>query len=89
MWVTFGSMFFWTDKCTHSANVTAGLPQPWEIERLVFRQADVHCKNIAKYKGDRTMCLEYYGHRKYIVDPRQVDICGVSSNEETEVPAST
>lgn len=75
-WVTFGSMFFWTDKCTHSANVSTGLPQPWEVERLVFRQADAHCKNLAKYTN-RSVCLEFDGHRKYCVDPRQVALCGI------------
>eukprot|EP00271_Cylindrocystis_brebissonii_P002894 TRINITY_DN13651_c0_g1_i2.p1 TRINITY_DN13651_c0_g1~~TRINITY_DN13651_c0_g1_i2.p1 ORF type:complete len:497 (-),score=54.21 TRINITY_DN13651_c0_g1_i2:717-2207(-) len=76
MWLTFGSQFFYTDKCTHSANVSRGMQQPWAVEQMVFRQADVHCKNVAKY-GNRTHCLEYDGHRKYIVDPRQIEVCGI------------
>lgn len=73
-WVTFGSLFFWTDKCTHSSNWTA---EPWEVERLTFRQHDVHCRAPAKYRGGARHCLGFDGHRKYVVDPRRVSICGV------------
>lgn len=76
MWVTFGSKFFYTDKCTPSAIVSEDSPQPWSVEFLIYRQTEVHCKHVSKY-GNRTHCLAFDGHRKYIVNPRKIEVCGI------------
>ncbi|CAI5955188.1 unnamed protein product [Closterium sp. NIES-64] len=76
-YVSFGSLYFYTDKCSHSMNVSASSPPRWEVERMIFRQADVHCVAPKRYES-RDMCLGFDGHRKYIADPRKVKLFGVS-----------
>ncbi|CAI5993643.1 unnamed protein product [Closterium sp. NIES-64] len=49
----------------------------WEVERMIFRQADVHCVAPKRYES-RNLCLGFDGHRKYIVDLRRVKLFGVS-----------
>ncbi|CAI5533700.1 unnamed protein product [Closterium sp. Naga37s-1] len=76
-YVSFGSLYFYTDKCSHSMNVSASSPPRWEVERMIFRQADVHCVAPKRYES-RDMCLGFDGHRKYVADPRKVKLFGVS-----------
>ncbi|CAI5459863.1 unnamed protein product [Closterium sp. Yama58-4] len=76
-YVSFGSLYFYTDKCSHSMNVSASSPPRWEVERMIFRQADVHCVAPKRYES-RDLCLGFDGHRKYIADPRKVKLFGVS-----------
>lgn len=75
-WLSFGSEYWHTKECTHSANVTEGQPQPWDLERLVFKQSEIHCVNPGRY-ASRNVCAGYDGHRKYIVNPRKVQLCGI------------
>ncbi|CAI7842610.1 unnamed protein product [Closterium sp. NIES-54] len=58
-------------------NVSASSPPRWEVERMIFRQADVHCVAPKRYES-RDMCLGFDGHRKYVADPRKVKLFGVS-----------
>ncbi|CAI5473323.1 unnamed protein product [Closterium sp. Yama58-4] len=76
-YVSFGSLYFYTDKCSHSMNVSASSPTRWEVERMIFRQADVHCVAPKRYES-RDLCLGFDGHRKYVADPRRVKLFGVS-----------
>lgn len=74
--MSFGSEYWHTKECTHSANVSEGLPQPWDLERLVFRQPLIHCVHPKRYPN-RRLCEGHDGHRKYVVNPRKVTMLGV------------
>lgn len=76
-WISFGSWYHHTKECTHSANVSQGQPQPWDVERLVFKQSEIHCGNPERHPS-REVCGGFDGHRKVVIDPRQVELCGVS-----------
>ncbi|GJP53694.1 hypothetical protein CLOM_g12850, partial [Closterium sp. NIES-68] len=94
--VSFGSLYFYTDKCSHSMNVSASAPPRWEVERMIFRQADVHCVAPKRYES-RNLCLGFDGHRKYVADPRRVKLFGIHAATKTwplpatssSLPAST
>eukprot|EP00271_Cylindrocystis_brebissonii_P015469 TRINITY_DN38370_c0_g1_i1.p1 TRINITY_DN38370_c0_g1~~TRINITY_DN38370_c0_g1_i1.p1 ORF type:complete len:472 (+),score=55.41 TRINITY_DN38370_c0_g1_i1:424-1839(+) len=75
-WMSFGSQYCHTKECTHSANVSIGQPQPWDLERLVFRQSEVHCVNPKKWPS-RNVCGGFDGHRKFVINPRLVPLSGI------------
>ena len=78
--MSFGSIFFFTKMCSHSFNLSRDEPPRWQVERMIFRQAGIHCVNPGRHES-RFFCLGFDGHRKYVADPRRVMMFGVSAGE--------
>eukprot|EP00897_Mesotaenium_endlicherianum_P011073 jgi/Mesen1/9995/ME000072S09405 len=69
-WVSIGSLSYTIDTC--GAPVEGG-PHSWAVERLVFHEPSVHCRDPSKYPS-RELCLKWDGHRKYVVNPRRIEV---------------
>lgn len=78
-YVTFGSQWWSLEKC---------LPDPsgtlWAVQRMVYHWPDVYCVNKNEYPR-WSLCLDYYGYRKYAVDPRKISALQI---HRSEVPRS-
>lgn len=69
-WLSFGSLTFPLELC---GRVREEGWQPWAVEQLVFREPLIHCKEPARYYS-REICLKWDGHRKYVVNPRKINV---------------
>ena len=78
-YVTLGSRWWSIEKC---------LPQvsddDWAIERMPYHWPHVYCVNKDEFPRWE-MCLDYYGYRKHVVNPRKVFALQI---HRIEVPSS-
>lgn len=65
-WLTFGSMWWGVDLCRFVEDRNA-----WPVEKMQFHWPSYYC--VAKSRGfTEYNCINYQGHRKYIINPRKV-----------------
>lgn len=64
-YLTFGSLWWSVTMCRNSDD-----KRLWPVEKMSFHWPDVYCVNRRVYETEE--CLNYYGHRKYVVNPRKV-----------------
>eukprot|EP00850_Spirogloea_muscicola_P008297 SM000044S15944 [mRNA] locus=s44:95389:97481:- [translate_table: standard] len=64
-YVTFGSLWWSAEKCHR------GGEDEWAIQRMLWHWPHVYCVNKEAYPRWE-LCLDYYGHRKFAADPRNV-----------------
>eukprot|EP00897_Mesotaenium_endlicherianum_P005255 jgi/Mesen1/4758/ME000242S03933 len=75
-YITHGCMVWSIHKCDNGGgwggddSAQAGGGKRFAVERMPYHWPHAYCMNK---EADKDTCIDQYGHRKYIVDPRQFD----------------
>eukprot|EP00850_Spirogloea_muscicola_P007789 SM000040S14801 [mRNA] locus=s40:392448:395119:- [translate_table: standard] len=77
-YVTFGSMWWGPQNCVPEAQAEG----PWMVQRMFYHWPEIYCVNKERFPASE-LCLDYWGHRKYAVDPRRVFALQI---HRTEIP---
>eukprot|EP00850_Spirogloea_muscicola_P009710 SM000055S18244 [mRNA] locus=s55:237423:240433:- [translate_table: standard] len=72
-YVTFGSIWWGPQNCVPEAQAEG----PWMVQRMFYHWPEIYCVNKERFPAWE-LCLDYWGHRKYAVDPRRI--------HRTEIP---
>eukprot|EP00850_Spirogloea_muscicola_P018527 SM000171S03216 [mRNA] locus=s171:63663:68907:+ [translate_table: standard] len=71
--VTFGSLWYSILRC----NPPEDKDERWAVERMPFHWPHIYCQDDKHRFEDSRLCTDYFGHRKYFVNPRLVDVLDI------------
>lgn len=68
-WITHGCIVFGIHECSSKPGEEEG--KKMLVEKILYTWPHIYCQNK---ELDANFCLDHFGHRKYILNPRKVDL---------------